>query len=174
MKVLLTGERGTGKTTLIKRLVEGFEHRAGGIITEPIFEEGAMVGLRMRNLTSESAVFAHVDFQSSRRIDGRYGVWRKALRLRAIPDVRRALRAYRVVVIDEIGCEQLRDPRFRDTVLDAFASDRIVLATLSTDATSFIETLRTLADVMIVNVTSADLDRLYSELCVQLRNLITD
>jgi nucleoside-triphosphatase len=77
-KLLLTGQPGCGKTTLIKRVVNDLAPSAGGFYTEEMREAGTRVGFKLITLDGKEAVFAHVDFKTPRRL-GKYGLDLSAL-----------------------------------------------------------------------------------------------
>jgi nucleoside-triphosphatase len=101
-KVLLTGRPGCGETTLIKRFVDDLALPAGGFYTEEIRQRGRRVGFKIVTLESEKAVLAHVGFNTRQRV-GKYGLDLRVLETIAAEAICTAVRARRIVVIDEIG-----------------------------------------------------------------------
>jgi nucleoside-triphosphatase len=101
-KVLLTGRPGCGKTTLSKRVVNNLPRPAGGFYTQEIRDGGTRAGFKIVTLDGEEVVFAHVDLKTPDRV-GKYGLDLSALERIGVGAVRQAIRARRLVVIDEIG-----------------------------------------------------------------------
>src|SRR2546421_1782737 len=121
-RVLITGRPGSGKTTLIKRIVDNLPSRgAAGFYTEEIREHGARVGFKIVTLDGQEAVLAHVDFTTPARV-GKYGLDLSAVEGIGVSAIRTAIREQRLVVIDEIGPMEIRSPVFRDAVTEAFKS----------------------------------------------------
>src|SRR5438046_6812648 len=128
-RVLLTGRPGSGKTTLIKRVLNKLPHRFGGFYTEEIRDHGTRVGFKVVALEGSEAVFAHVDFTTPERV-GKYGLDLTALEAVGINAIWEALQAQRPIVIDEIGPMEIRSVVFREAVMDALDNELPVLATI--------------------------------------------
>lgn len=72
--ILLTGTPRVGKTTLVKRVVEGTRERgAGGFYTEEIRDRGDRIGFKILTLDGREGLLAHVSHKSRFRV-GRYHV----------------------------------------------------------------------------------------------------
>jgi nucleoside-triphosphatase len=162
-KVLLTGRPGCGKTTLIKRVVNELSLPAGGFYTEEIRERGQRVGFKIITLDGKEAVFAHVDFKSSERL-GKYGLDLSVLETVAVAALHAAVRARRLVVIDEIGPMEIRSAMFRRVVNEALNSGAPVLATIVARPLPFTDAIKSRSDVSIVEVRVKNRDKLVSEL----------
>jgi nucleoside-triphosphatase len=167
-KVLLTGRPGCGKTTLIKRVVNGVARPAGGFYTEEIRKRGARVGFKLITLDGNEAVFAHVDFKTTERV-GKYALDLAALETVGVTAIREAVRARRLVVIDEIGPMEIRSAIFRDVVNEALDSPEVsgILATISARSLPFIDAIKKRADVTVIEVRLDNRERLVSELSDQ-------
>jgi hypothetical protein len=73
--VLLTGQPGCGKTTVVRRTVEVLSgYRLAGFYTQEIRQRGNRVGFRAVGLRRASAILAHIAerFLSLRQIPGHY------------------------------------------------------------------------------------------------------
>jgi nucleoside-triphosphatase len=166
MKVLLTGRPGCGKTTLIKRIVNKLAQPVGGFYTEEIREAGTRVGFKLKTLGGDEAVFAHVDFKTPQRV-GKYGLDLSVLENVGAEAVRRALRARRLVVIDEIGPMEIRSRTFREAVNEALDSGTAILATIAARSLPFADAIKKRADVAVIEVRLDNRERLVSELSDQ-------
>jgi nucleoside-triphosphatase len=162
-KILLTGRPGCGKTTLIKRVVKNLPQGAGGFYTEEIRDGSTRAGFKIVTLEGEEVVFAHVDFKTSNHV-GRYGLDLSALERIGVGAVRQAIRARRLVVIDEIGPMEIHSPIFRDTVNEALDSEVPVLATIFARALPFTDPIKFRPDVTLIEVRPDNRERLVSEL----------
>lgn len=177
-KVLLTGRPGCGKTTLIKRVVSNLPRGAGGFYTEEIRDSesvrersgGTRTGFKIVTLDGEETVFAHVDFKSPDRL-GKYGLDLSALERIGVDAVRQAIRARRLVVIDEIGPMEIRSPIFREIINEALDSEVPLLATIFARPLPFTEAIKSRPDVTLIEVRPENRERLVSELSDRVREL---
>lgn len=168
-KVLLTGQPGSGKTTLIKRVLKELPERSGGFYTEEIRKRGTRVGFKIVTLDGDEAVLAHVDFTTPERL-GKYRLDLSALEAVAVKAVRDAVRARGLVVIDEIGPMEIRSPTFRDVVGEALDSDVPVLATIFARPLPFTDAIKMRPDVTVIEVRRDNREKLVSELSDKFRN----
>ena len=166
-KVLLTGRPGSGKTTLIKRVVNELARPAGGFYTEEIRERGARVGFKIVTTDGKEALLAHVDFKSTERL-GKYGLDLSALETMAVAALRTAARARQLVVIDEIGPMEIRSPIFREAVNEALESGTPVLATITARSFRFTDAIKKRPDVTLIEVRPNNRDQFVTELADQL------
>jgi nucleoside-triphosphatase len=167
-KVLLTGRPGCGKTTLIKRVVENLPAGADGFYTEEIRERGGRVGFKIVTLRGNEVVFAHVALKTSEQL-GKYGLDLAALEAVGVAAIADALRARRLVVIDEIGPMEIRSPLFRDAVNQALESDLPLLATIFARPLPFTEKIKSRRDVMLIEIRPENRERLVRELAAKFK-----
>ena len=162
-KVLLTGQPGCGKTTLIKRVVNELALPGGGFYTEEIRQGGERVGFKIITLSGEESVFARVDFKTPQRL-GKYGLDLAALETIGVEALRTALRARQLVVIDEIGPMELRSASFRGVVNDALDADSRILASITARSFPFTDAIKDRRDVTVIKVQRDNREQLVSEL----------
>jgi nucleoside-triphosphatase len=167
-RVLLTGRPGSGKTTLIKRVLNELPQRFGGFYTEEIRDHGARVGFKVVALEGGDAVFAHVDFTTPERV-GKYGLDLSALEAVGVKAIREAVQAHRPIVIDEIGPMEIRSVGFREAVNDALDSELPVLATIFSRSLPFTDGIKSRPDVVLIEVSPNNRDRLVSQLSENFR-----
>jgi nucleoside-triphosphatase len=165
-KVLLTGRPGCGKTTVIKRAVRELARPAGGFYTEEIRERGMRVGFKLVTLDDKEAIFAHVDFLAAAGPErlGKYGLDLSALEAIGVKAVHEAVRAKRLVIIDEIGPMEIRSPVFRDAVNEALESGAPILATITARLLPFTDAIKKRSDVTLIEVRPDNREQLVSEL----------
>ncbi len=154
---LLTGRPGTGKTTLIKEVLGRFEGKAGGFYTEEIRIGGVRQGFRLITLDGESTILAHVNIHSPYRVS-KYGVDVEGLDRVGVRAIRRALRECDLVIIDEIGKMELFSPSFREAVLEAVSSSKMVLRTIMLNPHPFSDEIKRDPRVALVLVTRMNRD----------------
>jgi len=162
-KVLLSGFPGCGKTTLIKRVVKNLPQRAGGFYTEEIRDRGRRTGFKIVTLDGDEAVFAHVDLKTPEHL-GKYRLDLSVLEAVGVKAIREAVRAQRLVVIDEIGPMEIRLPIFRDAVNEALDSEVQVLATIFARSLPFADAIKSRPDVTLIEVCPDNRERLISQL----------
>ena len=169
-KVLLTGRPGCGKTTLVKRVVKNLSQRAAGFYTEEIRDGGIRVGFRLVTLAGDEGVLAHIDFKTSERL-GKYALDLSALEAVGVDAIRKAVQGERLIVVDEIGPMEIRSAPFREAVLDALDSELPVLATIFLRSLPFTDAIKSRPDVVLIEISLNNRERLVSELSEKFRNL---
>ncbi len=169
-KVLLTGRPGCGKTTLFKRVVKNLSQRAAGFYTEEIRDRGVRVGFRLVTLDGDEGVLAHVDFETPEHL-GKYRLDLFALENVGVKAVRDAVRARKLVVIDEIGPMEIRSARFRDAVNEVLESEVPLLATIFARSLPFTDGIKSRPDVTMIEVRRDNRETLVSELSEKFRTL---
>jgi nucleoside-triphosphatase len=167
-RVLLTGRPGSGKTTLIKRILNEVPQRFGGFYTEEIRDHGARVGFKVVALEGGEAVFAHVDFTTPERV-GKYRLDLSALEAVGVNAIRKAVQAGRLIVIDEIGPMEIRSVVFREAVNEALDSELPVLATIFLRSLPFTAAIKSRPDVVLIEVRPDNRERLVSQLSEKFR-----
>jgi nucleoside-triphosphatase len=167
-KVLVTGRPGSGKTTLIKRILDELPQRFGGFYTEEIRDHGTRVGFKVVALEGGDAVFAHVDFTTPERV-GKYGLDLSALEAVGVNAIREAVQEQRPIAIDEIGPMEIRSVGFREAVNDALDSELPVLAAIFSRSLPFSDGIKSRPDVVLIEVSPNSRDRLVSELSEKFR-----
>lgn len=160
--LLLTGQPGVGKTTLVEKVVQNVPLRVDGFITGEIRREGRRIGFEIRTLSGERGVLASRTFSSPYRV-GRYGVDVSCFKRLGVGALERAIGNASLVVIDEIGKMELLCPGFRQAVLKALDSPKMVLATIKKGRGMEVGGIKRRLDVTLVEVTVGNRDRLVEE-----------
>lgn len=169
-KVLLTGRPGCGKTTLIKQIVDELALPAGGFYTEEIRQHGGRVGFKIVTLEGEETVLAHVDFNTTQRV-GKYGLDLRVLENIGTEAICTAVRAGRLVVIDEIGPMEIRSPVFCDAVNAALDSPDVsgILGTITARSFPFTNLIKKRHDVTLIEVWPNNREQLALELSAKFK-----
>lgn len=151
--VLLTGRPGVGKTTIVRQIVARLGASAGGFYTEEIRERGRRTGFRLVTLAGATGILASVNISGPYRV-GRYGVHLHDLEQVGVAALRQAIEQpdVSVVVIDEIGKMELFSPSFREAVLAALDSPKMVLATVMARSHPWVDAIKARCGVTLVEV----------------------
>lgn len=167
--VLITGNPGVGKTTLIKELISKFPIKAGGFYTSEIRDQNdKRWGFKIISLDGREEVMASVDIKGEHKVS-RYGVNINAIDEIGTRAITEAIETCQLIVIDEIGRMELLSRQFANAVLQALNSPKIVLGTISKKNTNFIKKIKEREDVKLVSLTRLN----YSEIEVYLTRLIS-
>jgi nucleoside-triphosphatase len=151
---LLTGPPGTGKTRLIKQVLEDITD-AGGFYTEEIRDQVARKGFRLVTLDGQTATLAHIGIKGRHRV-GKYGVDLEVMEKIAVPALRRAAEQGQLVVIDEIGRMELMSVAFRETVVDIIKGGHRVLGTITLNPHPPADAVKQRLEVDLVPVTGSN------------------
>ncbi len=166
MNIFLTGEPGSGKSTIIKKLLrcDKIAAEAGGILTEEIVFAKKRTGFNARPLSDkEPQLLASVWLYNGPRV-GRYTVRTRTIDHVVVPEIKRALSECRLIVIDEIARIQLCSRRFLPVVREALDSPRIILATVHSRDHPLTDPIKKRSDVQLIDVTPLNRDQLLTEL----------
>jgi len=150
--LLLTGRPGVGKTAVVKKIVAELGDRAGGFYTEEIVGPGGRKGFRVMALDGREATLAHIDIRSRSQV-GRYGVDVDAFERFGVAALRAAIERAEIVVFDEIGKMELFSSQFKSAVIKAIDSGKPVIATAMLDAHPWVDALKAMPGVHMLEVT---------------------
>jgi len=165
--LLLTGNPGCGKTTLIRRVVARLRCPVGGFYTEEIREGSARVGFKVITFDGQEGILAHVGSSSPLRV-GKYGVDLRALETVGVASVRRALSENALAVIDEIGPMELFSQAFCQVVLDALDSECVVFGSVVKRSKPFSDQIKARTDVTVIEVHRGNRDALVEQVLASL------
>jgi len=146
--LLITGEPGIGKTTLIMKLAEELKSlKPVGFYTGEMRVDGTRKGFRLTSLDGRRGDLAHIDCRSH-LVVGKYRVNVRAFDL-FLTTINLTASNGRIVIIDEIGKMECMSHRFRGIVEELLAQDRIVIATVAQNGTGLIEHVKQREDVVL-------------------------
>lgn len=157
--ILLTGRPGIGKTTLIRKVLDRLGATAGGFYTAEIREGGRRQGFSIATLDGKKGVLSHVNIKGSPRVS-KYGVNLKDLEEIGVAALRKAVVEADCIVVDEIGKMELFSDEFRKAVMEAIESDKLVLGTAMAGRHPWVDDLKALPRVTVLEVTEANRNRM--------------
>lgn len=131
--VLLTGNPGVGKTTVLMKTVNALKERGicvGGMISREVREGGTRIGFEILDIASlRRGWLAHVNQKSGPQV-GKYRVNMEDLNAIGARAVAEAVEKCDVVAIDEIGPMELFSESFKEAVRKALESRKLVVAVI--------------------------------------------
>ena len=153
--VLVTGRPGSGKTTLVRSVLEALDAPASGFYTRELRgPDGRRAGFEIVTLDGETAVLAHVDFGGPRV--GRYGVDVAALERIAVPAIERGIEAGVLIVVDEIGKMELLSNVFQRALIEALRRHSLLFGTIMQASHPFADELKAQPDTVLLELTESN------------------
>ena len=166
--ILVTGRPGSGKTTLVRQVVDSLDTPAGGFYTrETRGPDGRRTGFELVTLAGEVATLASVRIAGPHRV-GRYGVDVEALERVGVPAIERAVEAGHLVVIDEIGKMELLSKAFQRAVIDVFRRYRLLFGAIMQAPHPFADELKAQPDVFVFELTEQNREDIRANVEIQL------
>ncbi len=165
--ILITGQPGIGKTTLIKKLAtELAALRPVGFYTEEIRENGVRKGFELVSLSGQRGLLSHIDIKSPYRVS-KYGVDIKSFEdfLDFIPFFDRETE---IVITDEIGKMECFSEKFKTFVIKLLDSEKIFISTIALKGSGFIAEVKKRNDIKLLEMSLANRNSLLSEMLQEL------
>ena len=166
-KILITGQPGIGKTTLIKKLARELEDlRPVGFYTEEIRENGVRRGFELISLSGQRELLSHVDIKGPYRVS-KYGVDIKSFEdfLDFIPFFDQGTE---IVITDEIGKMECFSNKFKTLVKDLLDSEKIFISTIALKGSGFIAEVKKRNNIKLLEMSLANRNSLSSEILQEL------
>lgn len=155
--IFLTGAPSSGKTTVIKKIIEKLDHPANGFYTEEERVDGKRVGFLMKTLDGRKGYLAHQDIKSDFHIR-RYGVSIDNIEDIAVPSITPVNN--HIIILDEIGKMECFSKTFKQAALKALDAPNIVIGTVTLGGDAFILEIKKREDMEIDEVTDDNRDLL--------------
>ncbi|MCE4601482.1 MAG: NTPase [Desulfurococcales archaeon] len=167
-RIFYTGNPGTGKSTIVKRIVDVLadsDCRIGGIFAPEVRSgTGTRIGFKIVDAaTGRSGWLAKKGYPGQRI--GRYGVVRRDVVEIGVEALKRALVEADVIVVDEIGPMELVVEELREAIISVLKSDKSLVGVVHRKLRVRDPTVYSLvaANSTIIEVTPENRDRLLKE-----------
>ncbi len=162
--LLITGNPGTGKTTVLTRTVDLLKSRGysvGGMISREERQAGTRVGFKIHDIdTQKHGWLAHINQKTGPQL-GKYHVNLTDLEAIGAKAITNATETCDVIAIDEIGPMELYSTKFKDAVKRALESSKPVIATVHSKANDrLVREVKARQDAEIFTVTTENRVRL--------------
>ena len=150
INIFLTGAPSSGKTTVIKKVIESLGCPANGFYTEEEKDAGKRVGFLMKTLDGRMGYLAHQDIKSDFRIR-RYGVSIENIENIAVPSITPV--NDNIIILDEIGKMECFSKLFKEAAANALDAPNIVIGTITLGGEVFIREVKNREDMELYEVT---------------------
>ncbi|MGA1824836.1 MAG: nucleoside-triphosphatase [bacterium] len=155
--IFLTGAPSSGKTTVIKKVIQRLEYPAKGFYTEEEKENDRRIGFLLKTLDGRRGYLAHQNIASPFKIR-RYGVSIENIETIAVPSIEPKPNA--IIILDEIGKMECFSEKFKKAAIEALDAPYIVVGTVTLGGDDFIHGIKMRGDIEIMEVTIENRDRL--------------
>ncbi len=135
-KIVITGNIGVGKSTVVQKFIKHLSIDCVGFKTEKIIEQGKIVGYSLTEIGGRSETFAHVDFPKRVSFQN-YGLELSVFRNFGRDILRRSINSNKMILMDELGIIEKKEPLFCNKVKEIFLSNHDVLAVIQERALDF-------------------------------------
>lgn len=165
--LFLTGKKGVGKSTLLKKALDSLDLSVGGYVTERIFD-GVYRKYAVRSLCKpyENYIIIKVDSRDDSK------VWYPSVfEDNLVPLLDKSL-SKDIIVLDELGSSENKIVKFTSKVFEVLNSSKIVFGVLQDGSCEFTDAIKSRDDVVIIRVTEENRDCLLDEIVGILKSWI--
>ncbi len=160
--ILLTGNPGIGKSTVIKRIVAALgPDKVGGFWSSEIRSGRRREGFAIETVNGEKGILAHISLQRGPRL-GKYRINVDDINSVAIKSMVRARSEGKTIIIDEIATMELFSPDFAPEVTRCLDTLKVV-GTIQERSRPFLDSIRARSDVSLMQVTLSNREHIHLE-----------
>ena len=150
MKIFLTGRPGSGKSTVLKKVIEQLKAQGlkiGGITTPEVRAKGRRIAFKVVDLFSgEEGTLASIDQPLGPRV-GKYRVNVPDFERVALPALDFALKECDIICVDELGKMEFFSAKFKQRVNEILKSEKPVIAAVHRNYAKLYEKMGTMLHV---------------------------
>jgi len=160
MNILITGPVQVGKTTLLNTVLKTIDTKVHGFYTKPYFEDGLVIGYKMFDYTKsiDPFIIGIKDTPTScQPITENFETY-------GVSILSKALESNTVIILDELGILESKAVKFRKKILECLDSENLVIGVIKKKHNTFLNQIRDRKDVIIVDVSLINRDRLIDEI----------
>jgi len=161
--IFISGLPGCGKTTLIMEILEELKMDADGFYTQETRERGKRLGFKIKTLDGKEGILAHVNIKSPYKVS-KYKVNLKDLEEIGVKSILDALKTNKMIIIDEIGKQEMCSQEFRKAVISALESKNKVLGTIKMTPDPFCDKIKKREDTKIFYLTRGNREKIKQEI----------
>lgn len=170
--IFLTGRPGVGKTTIVKESVDIIKEKGfivGGMTSSEIRVRGIRVGFEITDiLTGRKGILAHIEQKEGPQVS-KYRVKLSDLVNVGVSAIKGAIEKADLVVIDEVGPMELYSSEFKEAVIEAIGSRKLVLGTIHYKARDpLIDRIKSDPSILVIEATLENRARLAKEIADRL------
>ncbi len=170
VRILITGQPGCGKTTLIKKVARSLSVPFCGFFTNEILQRGRRVGFEIESFAGNKAVMSHIDIKSPYRV-GKYGVDIESIDRIAVFEIEIAITENRLLIVDEIGKMELFSDRFKESILKVIQSEIPFLGTILYKPHPFCDRLKDSRGIKLLTFRMSEYDKTYAKIIQWMENI---
>ena len=171
--IIITGQPGIGKTTLIKKLSEELKiYNPIGFYTNEIRKNGIRKGFGLVTLDGGEGLLSYINIKSPYRV-GKYRVDVSGFErfINLIPFLNSDSK---LIIIDEIGKMECFSARFNRLIWEILNSENLLIATVALKGKGLIEKIKRRDDIILFEITHENRDYLLEEILEKIKKYLSE